>query len=812
MKKRLIKAGVLIVVFFAALVTGSFVINRGVGDKIVDMGAPALPRVSFLVEGQTVNPLSGYVREMDITTMRDTITPLEKGGALSMQIEGNAGQVQGIVYEVYSLSGEEKYADGSTSVPESGETATLQLSGALREPLQEGVLKITLDIREKGKVNYYTRIILPEDLVVSDCFDFARDFHNKAISQDGAAELESYLEPGEASDNTTYQTVNIHSDITHILWGDLAPQVLGDVQWDIQESNSVYTSLLAKYQTACRDEDGETGVYNIQEFFRVRSVKGTIYLLDYSRDMEKVFTGRGAVGEQGILLGIASDDVRYETNEEETMIAFVQERDLWLYDTKAAELTQIFSFADQEGEDARSRIANHEVRITGVDEEGNVSFAVYGYMNRGSHEGEVGAGIYYFDKAENLVTEKAFISSTSSAALTEETLGQLVYYAQTRGMLYALVDGALYEFRLEDDEKTVLAEGLETADYILSEDGKMIAYRTADEDGKNAVVVLDMESGDGYTVDAGSGENLRPLGFINGDFVFGRINPADKGMDASGKEITPIYEVEIRNSKNKEEATYSFTEQGIYTTDVVIEANMLTLNRVMRSGDRYKSTSQEYITNNTERKETKVSLETFSTDLEGKQKRITITDGAEDPETKMSRSQHAAETKTLEFTLDTGSEDVRFYVYGLGSFAGVYENAGDAIQAAEKLSGVVVSSDQAYVWEKGNRDLVHSTEAEAFKIENGESTLEACERYMESYNAQKIDLTGCTLDQVLYVINKGCPVTALISSDHAVMLTGYTLSDVTYIDPENGEEKSVGMGTMEKMTKAGGNVFIGYIR
>ena len=75
MKRKIIKAGVLIVVFIAALVISSMVINSGTDDEIVDMGAPTLPRVSFTVDDREVNPLFGYVQDMDITAMRDTITP-----------------------------------------------------------------------------------------------------------------------------------------------------------------------------------------------------------------------------------------------------------------------------------------------------------------------------------------------------------------------------------------------------------------------------------------------------------------------------------------------------------------------------------------------------------------------------------------------------------------------------------------------------------------------------------------------------------------------------------------------------------------
>lgn len=814
MKRRLIKIGVLTVVFFTALVVGSLVINRGTDDKIVDMGAPSLPRISFLLGDQTVNPLCGYVRDMDITTMRDTITPLEQNGSLSMNIEGDAGQVRDIRYEVSSLDGKETYMEGKAEVPENGDAVVLDLGKALPGALQEGVLKVILDMEGGEAVNYYTRIILPEELVVSECFSFAQDFHTKALAQDKSAGLERYLEPGEASDNTTYQTVNIHSDITHILWGALSPQVIGDVEWDIQESNSVYTSLLAKYQTVCKDENGESGVYNVREFFRVRSVKGTIYLLDYNRDMEKVFTGNDqSLSQSGIVLGIASGDIQYETDQDETMVALVQERDLWLYDTEASEFTQIFSFADQEGSDVRSRNGSHTVRITGVDNEGNVSFIVCGYMNRGTHEGESGVGVYYFDKAETLVTEKAFISSTSAPAITTETFAQMVYYAQSRDILYTLVDGTLYEINVADDKQTVFAKDMEEKDYVLSEDGGMLAYRTAGEEKDAAEIqVMDLESGEGYTVAAKDGEDVRPLGFISGDFIYGKIKSEDKGQDVSGKKIEPMYEVEIRNSQNKVEASYSFTDQGLYTTDILIEDNLLTLNRVEKSGNRYQSTSQEYITNNTERKETKVTAESYSTDVMGRQIRLTLSDGVRDLEPGVEKAGFAAEGKTLQLTLDKDSEGTRFYVYGMGGFAGMYDRAGDAVRAAEEVSGVVVSSDQIYVWERGNRDLSYFIDASAFAREGEETSLEACERYMQSYEAQKIDLTGCMLEQVLYVINQGCPVTALVSADHAVLLTGYTTTDITYIDPDTGEESTVGMSTMQEMTEAGGNVFIGYIK
>ena len=831
MKKRIIKAGVLIAVFIAALVISSLVINSGTEDEIVDMGAPTLPRISFTVDGTEVNPLFGYVQDMDITAMRDTITPLGADGSLTMNIEDDGNDISDIRYEVYSLDGEDMYADGKADVPDEGEQVSLSIGNILSDEVREAVLKVILTADDET-VSYYTRIAAPSDLTTGKCLEYAMDFHDKAINKEGTEDLESHLEPGDESDNTTYQTVNIHSDVTHVQWGDLSPEIVGDVEWSIKESNTVYTSILAKYQVSCQDENGDTALYNVKEFFRVRFLVDTIYLLDYNRDMEQIFQGTASeFDDNGILFGITSqDDVQYETNSDETIVAFVQERNLWLYNGEEDELTEVFSFSDQEGRDMRSKNDQHAVRIISMDNDGNLAFAVYGYMNRGYHEGEVGVGIYYFSVDTNAIEEKAFIPSTKSYAIAADELGKMVYYNHDQSMLYVLADGTLYQIDLDNDKQTTLAKELTEEQYAVSDDGHLMAYQTTGgtEDGKedtkknnadggagtagSAICVMNLKRGDTYTIDAGEGETVRPLGFINGDFVFGKARLSDEGTTVAGEEVSPMYEIEIRNSDNKTEAQYSFEDQNIYTTDILIEENLLTLNRVVKEGKTYNSTSQEYITNNQEREESSVTLEKYSTDVKETQLRLTFADGIGNTEPELIKPGQIASKEPLTVTLSGGDSGEKFYVYGMGELVAIYDKAGYAIQRANELSGVVISSNQEYVWERGNRDLVYSTDAAAFSKESGETSLAACERYMERYEAHQVDLTGCTLDQVLYVINRGCPVIALVDSNHAVLLTGYTMTDITYIDPDDGKSHTAGISALEKQTESSGNVFIGYIK
>lgn len=809
MMKKLIKAGVLLIIFVAALIVSSLVINRGSGDQIVDMGAPTLPRVWFTLNGEKVNVLSGYVRDMDIPAMRDTITPLKADGTVDMTVETDGNEISGVQYTVYSMDGEEVYTEGEAPELSDTGTVTLSLSDGLSDSVREAVLKIVLTVDDQ-KISYYTRIERSDNINAADCLAYAVDFHTNALDGTNAEEMELRLEPNEESDNSTYQTVNIHSDITHIQWGDLEPQVTSDVEWSIKESNTVYTSILAKYQVSCIGDNEETGVYNVKEFFRIREMGDTIYLLDYNRDLQKVFTGSpDTIDEKGVLLGIASDDLQYETNEDETIVAFVQERDLWLYSRESGELYQVFSFSDAEGSDERSRNDQHAVRIISMDNSGNLAFAVYGYMNRGTHEGEVGVGIYYFSVPDNVIEEKAFIPSTKSFAIAEDELGKMVYYNHSEKMLYVLAEGTLYQIDLDRNEQETLAENLTEDQYTVSDDGRLMAYQT--DDSASVIQVMNLESGDSYEVSAEDGETLRPLGFIHSDFVCGRMRSEDAGQTVSGEEITPMYAVEILNSKNEKVAEYSFTDSGIYTTDILIDGNLLTLNRVEKRDSVYSTAEQEYITNNEERKETTVSLETYSTDRMQRQLRLTFADAAENTDVAVMKPHQLTTGEPLTITLSGTDTTEKFYVYGMGELVAVYDKAAYAIQRAEQVSGVVISSAQAYVWERGNRDLAYSTDAEAFQKEGEETSLQACERYMEQYGAHRVDLTGCRLDQVLYVINKGRPVIAVIDGDHAVLLTGYTTSDITYIDPDNGQESTVSVSDMEELTDQGGNTFIGYI-
>ena len=126
---------------------------------------------------------------------------------------------------------------------------------------------------------------------------------------------------------------------------------------------------------------------------------------------------------------------------------------------------------------------------------------------------------------------------------------------------------------------------------------------------------------------------------------------------------------------------------------------------------------------------------------------------------------------------------------------------------------------------------------DAFTANEGESSLMACLRQILAYEEQSVDvkaelaagktvmevlnkysggeavdLSGCTLEQLCYIVGQGTPVIAMTGSDSAILLVGYDQNTFTYIDPATGKKPTVKMKDVEKMTEESQEAFFGYVK
>ena len=75
MKKGLLKAASIIIVFFVALAVFGGTMNQSQVDYTTEMEQASLPIVVLYENNEQINELHGYRKPMKSTGMRDTITP-----------------------------------------------------------------------------------------------------------------------------------------------------------------------------------------------------------------------------------------------------------------------------------------------------------------------------------------------------------------------------------------------------------------------------------------------------------------------------------------------------------------------------------------------------------------------------------------------------------------------------------------------------------------------------------------------------------------------------------------------------------------
>ena len=95
-----------------------------------------------------------------------------------------------------------------------------------------------------------------------------------------------------------------------------------------------------------------------------------------------------------------------------------------------------------------------------------------------------------------------------------------------------------------------------------------------------------------------------------------------------------------------------------------------------------------------------------------------------------------------------------------------------------------------------------------YLLGKGETVLSILNEALEGRNV--LDLTGCSLDSVLYYVNRDIPVLALTNSDKSYLIIGFNQLAVVLLDPDKGWYK-IGINEAEEMFEKEGNQFITYV-
>ena len=842
MKKLIINIAIVIAVFFISLFVAGSIINQGTTDMTMEMGQATFPVVTVRFNGIEMNPMHGYRKEMKTNLMRESITPLMSGRKVALQIDRFGTEIDSIAFEVRSVDGERLIEN--TQVPEWEERddgtlfATLELKDLI-DMNQEYELIVLITPASGDTIRYYTRIISQEDYHVTDKLEFVKDFTTKTFDKEAAKSLTKYLESNSSGDNTNLGKVTIHSSFDQITYAGLPITAKTDPQITIREIDEQTGSFVTDFYVTTSDTEAEN-LYHVQEYYRLRYTSDRIYLLDYERTMDQVFQEDGnAYANNKIMLGITEDDVQMEESDDGNILAFVSGNRLFSYNTVDNKMAYLFGFYDKDNRDTRTFYNMHRIKILDVSEGGNITFLVYGYMNRGRHEGEVGISAFYYDSTVNTIEELVYIPSEEPQDVIIEKVNRLSYINRD-GILYLMDNQHIYGINFTERTYEMVADHLHYNGYVISDSNRMIAWQEGDSlENSQTVVLMNLNTGVQKRIEAKASETIVPIGFIEEDLIYGIVNKNDIVTDYARETVLPMYCVKIENENEGVLMTYE--QENVYVLSGSVNQNQITLQRVSKSEDgTYVEIAEDQIVDAESVSLGRNTMEVVVTQNYEKIRQIVLRKEIDVNSMKqLTPKEVLFEGERSVYLRSSDEEQEQFYVYGKYGIRGIYGNEDQAVDAAESEAGVVLNSAGNYVWKKTIRstrnqimaiqpdmvteerdslavalDTMLSYEGimrnSAYMLQSGETIRSILEGALSE--CQVLDLSGCSLDAVLYYVDRDIPVLVMLQDGNAVLLIGFNEMNTVIMNPQTGTIYKMGMNDSKTWFKENGNRFITYIR
>lgn len=844
MKRAIIKGLVLGVVFAVALMILSTVMNQGNTDMTTEMGEATYPVLSMTVGTYRVGSLHGYAQAMNCAYLRDHLQPVGANRRIGVHMDTYGRKISEIHFEVRSLDGERLVE--STPVKEYEEKdEEISFEIILKDLIEsdtEYMLVFLVTPQGSTPIRYYSRIILSESLHIREKLEYVTDFHERTFDREAAAELTKYLESNAEGDNTTFHKVTIHSSFNQVTWGDLDVKEATEPVVTVKELAEQTGSFMLEYLAAIRN-GRQTELYFVEEYYRVRYTPDRMYLLDFERTMEQIFDEEAEVYvNDKIVLGITGDRVALRESDGGNVFTFTIADKLYSYNVTDNKLARLFSFyGNTEGlSDSRCAYNRHDIRVLSVDEAGNVLFLVYGYMNRGRHEGCVGVAIYAYNSVSNTVEELTYIPYDRSYELLKTDIDKLSYMSRT-GSYYFMMDGSVYAVDMRSASVQTIVTDLKEGSYHVSESNKMLVWQKGEDIyAAEDLILMNLNTQARTQISAGNGEYISVVGFMGEDLIYGLARKRDIRENRTGITTFPMYCLKIQSDDGKLLKTYQ--KDGIYVVDSEITDNQLTLSRVTydEENGNYIPAVEDHIMNTQEVKTGSNTLEFVVTETYETISEIVVKDEIDSKTlVHLTPKEILFEGSRSVGQLETGSVEERFYVYGKEGIENIYVNPGKAVDLAYRRAGVVIDDDGDYVWRRETRSsrnqIMAITEEAATETKSSLAVcldtilkFEGISRNTQSRlnqgdtvfsilrsNLQDctiLDLSGCSLDAVLYYVNKDIPVLATLEDGNAVLITGFNELNIVVMDPVAGTLEKRGMNDSTQWLEENGNQFTAYIR
>lgn len=884
MKKKinvLVRVIVMIMVFVITIYFVNIFENRNYKNLAKEMNDAELP-LAYVSYGDTLlNCMHGYTSDVDITLLRDSITPIDEQKHIEILVQNDKKYASGYSYEIRSIAGDSLVEKGDIEAADNG-SGYDELDINVRMDLKKDMeyMLVVKASSEKGlAASYYTRIVVNDDYHEAELLKAVQDFHDASFDFN-ALETESVIgtyktEYAGASTGDSFGLghVNLANDYADIMWDGLKPMVVSDINIYIKEIDVNYAVIEMEYNASSITDQDVTSYYAVKEFYKAgyslvevsdseadgedsygdasygdasydeeysytdeesqggqaeetSHTEPKITMFSYDRYVDEYFdrTGIDALNNVYEIGIVSSDDLEYRYVENNRKIAFVRNGQLWMYDYDQGEIIRVYSFcADDYTEDAATYDA-HNINIMEFADDGNLTFSVYGYMNRGDHEGKLGIGLFTFDYSTLEVDELLFVECNVPYEAMKTETSRLTYYDGQK--FYYMMGGKVNAVDIKNRKQSYIAENLSAGDVKVSADMSVMAFGENEDQSQNTrITLMNMKTGNSYDITAGDGECLICYGFKDSDMVYGVSDIADAGVDADlesfsetkyseeSRDNIPAKRLYIVGSDGSQIKEYA--KDGCYLMQVDVNANLLYLTRGEKSNGKFVAIKDDFITFKEDDSKQTIGTVHNSSITGYDRLYFTVPENiylSYIPNLNITKEKIDDQNSYMIMTIER--EKVTYHVYDNLGLSKIYDVAGDAINYAESVAGIVVSSDGEVIYRKMESQEYNTIAAGIFHHSTGtvDASLTDCLYMVLNYQGVQvtedeikqysdpvtvlntlgkkkgINVTGLSLDMLLGYVSDGIPVISRIDDERYVLIVSYNDEDVRYYDPVENKE------------------------
>lgn len=844
MKNIILKAVVFIIVAAGTAFLVNKINNINLDKAAKEMAESTLPLAYCESEGVMLNPMAGYRQVMSTSLMRDSIIPLNDGYGVDILLDDEFGYGSKYSYELRTIAGDSLVEEGELEVKGSNGSKQ-QFFVRFRmdmRPNQEYVLVFIVKDEDGSSVRYYTRVVNTPEQHMHEFLDFAARFHEttfiKKVNENEGNIVYNRLTPtGEGSDYDLSH-VSLTSTYGMVTWGDLAPVIVSDLVPSVAEIDKNYAVI--NYSYVVESIQGEIShYYYVDEYYTLLFDEHTkeIKLLGFDRYMDGIFDENYVSKSRNSLsMGISDPNVEYVSSDKNTKLAFVKAGQLWFYDYNAQLLAKVFSFSDGSYSNDRTNNTNMDINIVNMDDDGNMYFAVYGYMCRGEHEGKNGISLYYYNAETVTINEKLFVECDEPFDVMKQEIGRFTYFDENEKFYY-LLDGAVYVIDLKEMTQDVIVSGLTSQNIMVSGNRKVIAYPDTDEDQNvTSIIIKNFETGQEFIETGETNDILLALGFVGNDLIYGVSNKQDIIISSYKEAILPLHKLYVVEPGG--DILKEYSKSGIYIMNASVEDEKIYLSRAVKKNNFFVNTEEDIITYKSPTEISSINKTYYYDSYAMNILDLTFPDNIYLADTaKMVMSKGGKAEDYEKFSVKTTVRDGSYYVFDDKGFFGEYRSAGTAIVAVSgNESGVVVDEEGNIVYRALDATTYNTVadEIDEYPCTKKEDTQMVCAymcieyinsgtkyedvaaysdwetAFKELTDGVGINISGIDLQTALYFLDRDIPFAACIDDGRYVLVISYNSTHIRYYDPIAGEEVRVTRSYFEELLSMQGNTMYTY--